>query len=798
MKIAKSWLKQYITTNFNSEKISVFLTDIGLEVEGVETYQSIKGGLEGFVVGEVMACERHPNADKLQLTQINVGSEVLPVVCGAPNVALGQKVALATIGTKIYGKNNESFEIKKSKIRGEESHGMLCSEVELGIGTDDSGIAILPQDYQPGTPLKHYIEAFTDEVFEIGLTPNRTDAMSHYGVARDLHAYLYCKEKESSFLKLERQLLNKVAEHSFQIEIENQEECPRYKLAILENIKVKESPDWLKSKLKSIGLIPINNVVDITNFILHSYGQPLHAFDAKKISGQKIIVGNCPKDSIFETLDGVERKLNGTEIMIKDAQHQPLCIAGVFGGMQSGVSSETTTIALECAYFNPVLVRKASKFHNLNTDASFRFERGVDPNFTSLAMQEAILMLQDLAEGQLTGDILEFFPKKLENNYVLLRFSKVDQVLGLKIHREKIKEILKSLEIVILNEIPDGLELSIPLYRADVTREIDVIEEILRIYGYNKVESPDKIAFSYTQINKKIQDHLENKWANTLVSNGFLEVINNSLTQLEQPENAVKLLNPLSNELLHLRTSLLEQMLDNALYNINRKASDIKFFELGKIYHKKEQFVERKQLALLLSGNNLATNWLNTSDATDFFKTKAFTYLLVGNLGLTIIEKPIIDKRFDEVLGLFVNEVCIAKLGKISPDLLKKKDINQACFYAEIELEYCFANQQNQSVLCKELPKFNKIKRDLALLVNKSLNYSEITAVVEKNKSPYVKSMKLFDVYEGKNLPENKKSYALSFELLNEEKTLDEKEITTIMNELIEKLQAELGAELRN
>ena len=800
MKISNNWLKDYIKTDLKSDKIGEYLTDIGLEVEVIEKYESVKGSLEGIVVGKVLTCEQHPNADKLKKTTVDVGNgKILNIVCGAPNVAAGQVVPVAVIGTKIYSKDGNSFDIKEAKIRGEVSQGMICAEDELGLSDDHGGIMILDETkYEIGKNFADYFELSNDEVYEIGLTPNRTDAMSHYGVARDLNAFLVSNQMKSEFEKLSSKAIVVDGTHDFQIEVEDSELCPRYIGAIIENVQVAESPAWLRDRLKAIGLSPINNIVDITNFILHGYGQPLHAFDADKIAGKKVKVGVNNKETKFTTLDGVERTLNGSEIMIKDGENNPMCIAGVFGGLNSGVSENTKTIFLESAYFNPVAVRKAAKAHGLNTDASFRFERGVDPNSTKTAIQNAIAMIEDIAGGKFKGELLEHFPVKLEDHYVILRFSKVEQILGTKIHREKIKEILKSLEITVLNEIQNGLELSVPAYRADVTREIDVIEEILRIYGYNKIDAPQKISFTPVRLNFDDQDALENSWARTLQSNGFNEVMNNSLTSVKDENDAVKLLNPLSGDLAFMRKSLLEGLLQNSDYNIKRKNADIKFFEFGKIYHKKEKYEERKQLAILVSGREDAENWLQPKSATDFYYLKSYVKILLDKLNLEIEEKYSDDTRFSEGLEYISNGKTIARLGKVSSDLLKDADIDQACFYAEIELEICQELRAKDNLKFKDITKFNKIRRDLALLIDKNVSYEELYTMAKKNPSKYLKNINLFDVYEGKNLPEGKKSYALSFELLNEEKTLEEKDISEVMNSLINSFQKEFAAELRS
>ena len=800
MKISNNWLKDYIKTDLKSEKIGEFLTDIGLEVEGIDQFESIRGSLEGIIVGKVLTCEKHPNADKLKVTTVDVGNgKILNIVCGASNVSAGQVVPVAVIGTKIYDKEGNFFEIKEAKLRGEISQGMICAEDELGLSDNHDGIMVLDAEkFMVGTPFADYFDIAKDEIFEIGLTPNRTDAMSHYGVARDLNAFLVSNNMHSEFEKVSSEVLEAEGTHSFSVDIENEELIPRYLGAVIENVVVEESPVWLQNRLKSIGVSPINNVVDITNYILHGYGQPLHAFDADKISGQKIKVGVVDAGTRLTTLDGVERTLNGSEIVVKDGQNKPLAIAGVLGGATSGVNSETINIFLEGAYFNPVAVRKSAKYHGLNTDASFRFERGIDPNNVKTAITHAIKMITDIAGGRLVGDIIEHYPNKIEDHYVILRFSKIDQILGMKIHRDKIKEILKSLDIKVLNEITNGVEISVPAYRADVTREIDVIEEILRIYGYNKVDAPNKIAFTPIKLYLDNQEALENSWARTLQSNGFYEVMNNSLTAEKNvtPE-AVKLLNPLSGDLAFMRTSLLQGLLENTIYNINRKNPDIKFFELGKIYQKRESYTERKQLAILVSGREVRENWLEPKSATNFYYLKGYVQLLLDRLGFTFVEKSLVDNRFADAIELLVGEKVMARIGKVSSQLLKSFDIEQDCYYAEIEIEVVESLRNNDNFKFVDIPKFNKIRRDLALLVDKNVTYSELYEAVMKEKSPILKSVNLFDVYEGKNLPEGKKSYALSFELLNEEKTLEDKEITEVMDKIIKIFETKFQASLR-
>ena len=799
MKISNNWLKEYIKTDLKTDKIGEYLTDIGLEVEGIDKFESIKGSLEGIIVGKVLTCEQHPNADKLKKTTVDIGNgKILNIVCGAPNVAAGQTVPVAVVGTMIH-KGSDSFPIKEAKIRGEISQGMICAEDEMGLSSDHGGIMILDENkFEIGKNFADYFDFTADQIYEIGLTPNRTDAMSHYGVARDLNAFLVSNQMKSDFEKVVSKPIEIEGSSDFQLEVEDTELCPRYIGAIIENITVAESPSWLKDRLKAIGLSPINNIVDITNYILHSFGQPLHAFDADQIADKKVKVGVNEAGTKFTTLDGIERTLNGSEIMIKDGKNNAMCIAGVFGGQNSGVSENTKSIFLESAYFNPIAIRKAAKSHALNTDASFRFERGVDPNITKTAITHAISMIQEIAGGKLKGELLENYPQKIEDHYVILRFSKVEQILGTKIHREKIKEILKSLEITVLNEIQNGLELSVPAYRADVTREIDVIEEILRIYGYNKIDSPQKISFTPVKLSFDDQDALENSWARTLQSNGFNEVMNNSLTSVKDEKNAVKLLNPLSNDLAFMRKSLLEGLLENADYNIKRKNPNIKFFELGKIYHQYKKYEEKKQLALLVTGRNSEENWLQPKSATDFYYLKSYVKILLDKLQLNIEEKSLEDSRFSDAIEFVCEKKTLARIGKVSPELLKDADLDQECFYAEIELEACQNLRQKDNFKFQDISKFNKIRRDLALLIDKNVSYSELYKAARKNPSKYLKNINLFDVYEGKNLPEGKKSYAMSFELSNEEKTLEEKEITEVMSSLINTFRKEFAAELRS
>ena len=800
MKISENWLRQYISTTLNTEKIADVLTDIGLEVEGVDHFETITGGLQGIVVGKVMTCAQHPNADKLKLTTVDIGADsALQIVCGAPNVAEGQTVAVATVGAKIQPKGSAGFEIKEAKIRGEKSQGMLCSEQELGIGDDSSGIMILDEDqYVVGTPLAQYFENYEDQVFEIGLTPNRSDAMSHFGVARDLYAALQSNGVEAELEKIAVPKIEVVDKAEYSIEIEDSKGCPRYCGIVIDRVAVADSPDWLQNKLLSIGLKPINNVVDITNYMLHAYGQPLHAFDAEKITDKKIMVGPATPGATLTTLDGVERTLSGQELVIKDGSGQPLCLAGVMGGAESGVGEQSTKIFLESAYFNPVVVRKAAKAHGISSDSSFRFERGADPAFTKKALQIATQLIIDICGGVVDSTLLEHYPEEIKEHYIILRTTKIEQILGVKIHREKVKEILKNLEITILNEIPTGYELAVPAYRADVTREIDVIEEILRIYGYNKIDIPQKFSFSHVQQGPDDLSKLEDRMASALQTMGFHEVMNNSLTHLQDESCAVKILNPLSAELGYMRTNLWEGLLENTAFNINRKSADLKLFEIGKTYAKAgEGYAEEKKLAILQTGRQSAETWLTPAVYSDFYQLKGVVEQLLSGLTIDVQEEYFSDDVFADGLSFKADGRMIGKIGMFREETLRKSDVAQNCYYAELNFLPLHKYTPAKNFTFNDLPKFNKIRRDLALLVDQDVSYQAIKQAVEQLNNSAIRNIRLFDVYTGKNLPEGKKSYAISLEILNIEKTLEESEIGKVMDEVISAITSKTGAVLR-
>lgn len=813
MKISYNWLSSYLKTEIDVNKIGEILTNIGLEVEGIEAGETHSNSLEGVVAGKVIALEKHANADKLRVATVDVGTgETLQIVCGAPNIAEEQKVAVATVGTELTGKDGKTFKIKEAKLRGVDSFGMICSEAELGFSDNHDGIWVLEPSVKIGTPISDLVKNSTDSdvMLEIGLTPNRTDAMSHFGVARDLNAALNVLKIHSEFNASNTDEFDALAKNSnqnpIQIEIKNPELAPRYAGISLTNISIKPSPDWIQNRLKTIGLQPINNVVDITNYILHDLGQPLHAFDADKINGKKITVQTLPKGTQFKTLDGVERELNGSELMICD-EKGGLCMAGIYGGLDSGVSESTQNIFLESAYFEPVTIRKGSKFHGLNTDSSFRFERGVDPNMTIIALKKAVILLTQYADAQIVGEIQDIYPNPIQNFKVVLRYHKIDQLLGERIHRERIKNILELLEIKIISESNETLEVEIPPYRADVQREVDLIEEILRIYGYNQIKTPEKMTFSVVKNEAVDHQKLENKAANYLVSLGFHEAMNNSLTKAEyqsvyglEENEGVKMLNPLSADLAVMRQTMLSGLLENTAYNINRKNSDIKLFEIGKTYKKlKKGYEETYKLALLLSGNTSRESWTKSAQKTSFYLLKGTVEQLLKRLNLNDVkQKSLSSANFSDAISLELNGKGLGIVGIIDKKILKKADVDQDVFYAELNWEMVVQFSSEYKLQYKEISKFPAVKRDLALLLDKGISYADLYESTSKLNLDLLKSIQLFDVYEGEKLPQGKKSYALSFVLQNEEKTLADTEIEKTMNELIRNFQKNFNAELRN
>lgn len=805
MKISYNWLCKYIKTDLSVEKIASILTDTGLEVEDVEEIESVKGSLKGVVVGEVIECEKHPNADKLKLTKVNLGDQVVQIVCGAPNVEKGQKVPVATIGTSLYSEDGSEFKIKKIKIRGEESFGMICAEDELGLGKSHEGILVLDSNLKVGTPLNEVIPVSKDYCIEIGLTPNRTDAMSHYGVARDLYAALKSRKIKAELqpITFENFKLDEAKGNPISVEVENQQLCPRYSGIYLKNIEIKPSPDWLQNQLRIIGLSPINNAVDITNYILHSYGLPLHAFDADKIGGQKIKVGTVPEGTAFTTLDGVKRNLSDSELLIKDSQDTPLCLAGVYGGLESGVSNETKNIFLEAAYFDPVSIRKTSKKEGLNTDSSFRFERGVDPNYTLIALKKACELFKELTHATVVGEMIDIYPNPIKNVNTILRYHKIDRILGKKIHREQIKEILKSLEFTIISDTNEVLDLIVPAYRVDVTREIDVIEEIARIYGYNQIDIPEKFSFAYENKNAFDEEFLENTIANQLKYNGFNEIINNSLTS-RRDENTqyVELVNPLSTDLCVMRQSLVYGVLQSISFNSNRNQKEIKFYEFGKTYFKNSAgtYIENKKLSVALFGNFQENNWIIPQNTSTFFHLKGIVSQLLTGFNISIDEKPLESSSlYKDGIELFVNGSSLGKLGSINPKLLKEFGLKGNVFYAELEWEkWVDLASKKKPYKLAEIPKFPGSTRDLALLLDKDIKYFDLYKAAFETEKKLLQSVNLFDVYEGKNLPEGKKSYALNFFLQDENKTLTDQDIDKVMKKLLDRFSTQFHAELRN
>ena len=808
MKVSYNWLQQFIKLDANPEAISELLTDLGLEVEGLTEYQSVKGGLEGIVVGEVLTCEQHPNADRLKLTTVSIGAdEPLQIVCGAPNVAAGQKVPVATIGTTLYTPEGEAWKIKKGKIRGEVSHGMICAEDELGLGQSHDGILVLDETLKVGTKLADVFDIENDHVFEIGLTPNRADAMSHYGVARDLKAGLLQQEKNRELITPSVSAFH-VDNRSLKIDVEvnNKELAPRYCGVTISELKVEDSPAWIQNRLKAIGLAPINNVVDITNYVLHELGQPLHAFDASKVTGNKVEVKTLKAGTKFTTLDGVERELHEDDLMICNAD-TPMCIAGVFGGIDSGVTEQTTSIFLESAYFNPVSIRKTAKRHGLNTDASFRFERGIDPNITEYALKRAALLIEDIAGGEITSDIIDLYPNKIEDFQVRMSFDNAKKLIGEEIPREKIKEILMSLDIKINNVTEAGLGLTVPAYRNDVQREADIIEEILRVYGYNNIETTEKLNASISNTSKFEDYKLQNIIGNQLASQGFYETLTNSLTtpdyielsnDLLQDHN-VEMLNPLSKDLSVMRQSMLFSGLENVRHNVNRKREDLKLFEFGKTYHDyngtREEF---KHLSLIVTGNKQNERWNAESKPSDFYYLKGTIEAILQRLGINKIKaSPFKTDVLSEGMLLSTEKVALVEFGLVKKPILKHFGISQSVLYANFNWDAVIEATKTNTIKFKTIPKYPEVRRDFALLLDKSVSFAEIDAIAMQTEKHLLKDVNLFDVYEGKNLPTGKKSYAVSFTLQDENKTLTDKQIDKIMNKLQANFEKQLGAELR-
>ena len=798
MKISYKWLQQFIKTSKTPEELSLILTNIGLEVESLEKIQTIPGGLEGLVIGYVKECEQHPNADRLKVTKVDIGlDEDLQIVCGANNVAAGQKVVVATVNTTVHPITGEPFKINKSKIRGEVSEGMICAEDEIGLGHDHDGIMELDVDAKIGSLAKDYFNLQDDYVFEIGLTPNRADAASHLGVARDLAAYLNIPVTmpDLSGFKVQNQDLN------IQVMVEDPIASPRYSSLSISGISIKESPDWLKDKLNVIGVRPINNVVDVTNFVLHELGQPLHAFDADAINGNKVLVKKLADGKLFKTLDDVERKLSADDLMICNAE-EPMCIAGVFGGISSGVKQSTSNIFLESAWFNPVSVRKTSKRHGLKTDASFRFERGTDPDMTVTALKRAAILIQELAGGQISSEISDIYPVQANPFPIEISYKNVSRLIGKIIPADEIRATLSGLGIKVISEDSDGMKLEVPAYKVDVTREVDIIEEVLRIHGYDNVEIPSQIRASLNTTIKPDKEVLQNQIAELLSANGFFEILSNSLTKLSysaEPERAVRILNPLSTDLDVMRQSLLFSGLEAIVYNQNRRNSDLKFYEFGKVYNlDQEIYKENLRLSVFLCGSKHTEGWNTKSENTDFYNLKSAVDLIINKLnlkGLSIIENS--NPEFSSGISYRKSDKILVEFGAVSKKFLKKLDIGTDVFYADFDWDQIMRSVRNNKITYTEVSKFPSVRRDLSMLLSKDISFEQLNQIAFKTEKSLLKEVNVFDVYVGDKLPEGKKSYALSFLLQDEDKTLTDKQIDAIMQKLILNFEKQAGAEIR-
>lgn len=808
MKISYNWLKQYIDIPESAEDIGKILTSTGLEVESVESFESIRGGLKGLVIGEVITCSKHPNADKLSVTTVDVGDHVLPIVCGASNVAAGQKVVVALPGTTVHPTKGDPFLIKATKIRGEVSEGMICAEDEIGLGESHAGIMVLSSQVVNGTPAAEYFNVQSDYVLEIGLTPNRADAASHIGVARDIKAA--CKRNLT--LPSVEAFKTENTNLTISVTIENTEACPRYSAVTLSGIAVQESPGWLQNRLKSIGLTPINNIVDITNFVLHETGQPLHAFDADAIAGKKVIVKTLAAGTKFKTLDDKERTLTAHDLMICNAE-EPMCIAGVFGGMKSGITAKTKNVFLESACFSPDYIRKTGMHHQLKTDASFRFERGTDPNLTVYALKRAALLMKEIAGGVLSSEMVDVYPEKIKNRLITIKDKNVNRLIGKVIPRDQVFEILASLEIEIIKKDPDSFTVSVPPYRVDVTQEADIVEEILRIYGFNNIELTEIAGTDYlAEFPEKDINKFKRTLGSMLIGNGYFEILTNSLTNAayQQKHNLsitgtpVEILNKLSEEQGILRQSMLFTGLEVCAYNINRKQKDIKLFEFGKIYWKndpaengKPAYTEEERLALYVTGNFETENWQNKSRGVNYYDLAQQVVQLLEKSALeNIKQEKLADPLFDYGMCLLKGNKEVGKLGKVKTSLTKDLGIKQEIFYADLSTALLFRSA-NPKFVVQEVPKFPEVRRDLSLVLDKQVTFDDIKALVLATEKKLIKEIIAFDVYEGDKIPAGKKAYALGFTLLDESKTLTDEEIDKVMTRLMGAFEGKMGAVIR-
>jgi phenylalanyl-tRNA synthetase beta chain len=803
MKISYNWLKEYIITDKSVEEVASLLTQSGLEVESVTKYEQVKGGLEGVVIGEVKTCVQHPNADRLRVTTVDVGNDiVLPIVCGAPNVAAGQRVVVATPGAVLYPLAGDSFKIQKTKIRGEVSEGMICAEDEIGLGVSHDGIMVLETDLPPGTPASRYFKIETDSIIEIGLTPNRADAASHMGVARDLKAILKTEVQVKSIEEFKHGQIKS----PINVELENTEACPRYSGLYFSNVTVNESPEWLKQRLKAIGLTPINNIVDITNFILHDIGQPMHAFDADKIKGQTVRVKTLPEGTPFLSLDGMTRKLKSSDLMICDGEDTPMCIGGVFGGIASGVTKETRNVFLESAYFSPDFIRKSSQAHALKTDAAFRYERGTDPNITVYALKRAAILINQLAGGIVSSDLIDIYPNPVSNFEFTVEYKNIDRLIGKKLDRSLINEILTNLDIKV-TQTEESISVSVPPYRVDVKGEADIAEEVLRIYGLNNLELSDTFGTSYlAEFPSKDSNKIQYKTSQLLASLGFNEIITNSLTKplynsalsSENSSKNVEILNKLSEDLGVLRQSLLFTSMEVAAYNINRRQRNLKLFEFGKVYFKEnDQYIEKNKLALLLTGNQSDESWKEKSRAVSFFDIKGVVTAVLQKNGLKeTIFSDIDQSVFSYGLSALYNNKTVATFGLVKKELCKISDIKQDVYFAEFDWDMII-KYSGSKVVFKDLPKFPEVRRDLSLVLDKSVKFRDIEKLAYKLERQLLKEVNVFDVYEGPNIGEDKKAYSISFILQHEEQTLTDKVIDKTMEKLMGAFESELKAVIR-
>ena len=806
MKISLSWLQQYLKVDLSTDEISELLTDIGLEVEGIHKYETIKGGLKGIVIGKILTVDKHPDADRLNLTTVDVGAEdPLQIVCGAPNVAMGLNVPVATVGTRLYD-GDESFKIKRSKIRGQISNGMICGPDEIGLGPKTDGIMELPEDAEVGMAGADYFNINEDIVFEIGLTPNRSDAMSHIGVARDLKAVLnsrgddlkMCMPSIKDF-KIDNKDL------TIDVKIESESLCPRYSGVSISNVTVNESPDWLKHKLLSIGINPINNIVDVTNYVLHETGQPLHAFDTEKILGKEIIVKTLSNDTNFITLDENNRKLSDNDLMICNAK-EPMCIAGVFGGFDSGVTNNTNSIFLESAYFDPTSIRKTAKYHKLNTDASFRYERGCDPNITVYALKRAALLIQELCGGVISSDVVDVYPNPIEDFSINFSFNNLNKLIGEELDRNLVKSIIKNLEIKIIEENDDSLSLLVPPFRTDVRREVDVIEDILRIYGFNSIKINSKLNASIDSSNGITSFKLKNIISNLLVFNGFNEIMNNSLTKSElynvntfyKAENNVNILNPLSSDLNILRRTMLFSALETIEYNSNRKNNNLKIFEFGKTYSLADEYIENQHLFLSITGRRLKENWNSSNDQINFFDLKEYVHTILNKLGIFKFNSTLNNNPFyDNYIEYKLKNDIVVSYESVNNKIIKKYKINNATYVADFNWDVLLKIVKGSNIVYSPVNKFPSVRRDLSLLVDKNISFSELESIAKSIKCNILKDINLFDVYTGDKLPKDKKSYSLSFIFEDNSKTLTDIQIDKVMDKLIKEYKKGVSAEIR-